>query len=102
MTIYSIQELTNQYKCKNSSRVLDNVLLQAYYLSHRQNPIIDDRRVLYHPIEEEIVIYQTSGIGIDDFIADYISMHRVASVSMLRRRWFKVKHLLDIYKTYSS
>ena len=95
-------EFISEYANSNDGRLADGLLLFAYYASHRQAPLIDDRNVLRHPIEEEMVIYQASGISLDDFIADWQAMHRVASVSMLRRRWFKVKHLLDIYKTYSS
>lgn len=84
------------------NRLTDWLLLIAYYKAHRQRPIIDDRTSLRHPIEEEICRCIASGISIDDFIADYVSSHRDASVKMLRRRWYKVAHLLQVYQMYSQ
>lgn len=67
----------------------------------RSNPI-DDSTVLYHPIEEEIVKAIASGIDVDDFVAQFVSMDMQSSASMLRRRYHKIAHLLSIYQAYSQ
>ena len=76
----------------------------AYIKSHRQKAKVDDRKVLYHPIEEEIVKAICSGIDMDEFIADLISTGdcSTASARMIKRRWYKIEHLLQVYQAYSS
>ena len=76
----------------------------AYIESHRQKSKVDDTKVLYHPIEEEIVKAICSDIDMDEFIADRIGMGDCSSASakMIKRRWHKVEHLLQVYQAYSS
>lgn len=84
------------------NRMIDWLLLDAFYKSHRQKPIIDDTTALYHPVEAEIVRCIASGITLDEFIVDWIYSQPESSVKMLRRRWFKVSRLLQIYQQYSN
>lgn len=65
-----------------------------------RNPI--DYSTMYHPIEEEIVKAIASGIDVDDFVAQFVSMDMQSSASMLRRRYHKIAHLLSIYQAYSK
>ena len=83
-------------------RMIDELLLHAYYTSHRQQPMIDDRGLLRHPVEEEMMRCIASGISLDDFIVDWVYSHPTSSVPMLRRRWFKVLKLARIYTQYSN
>lgn len=83
-------------------RMLDELLLHAYYTSHRQQPSIDDRGVLRHPVEEEMMRCIASGISMDDFIVDWVHAHPTSSVVMLRRRWHKVTKLARIFMQYSN
>lgn len=110
-TLNSIKEYDNlaffiyQWRRQDVSvqnRMIDWLLLDAFYKSHRQRPIIDDRTALHHPVEAEICRCIASGIGLDDFIADWMYSHPQSSVKMLRRRWFKVCRLLQIYQQYSN
>jgi hypothetical protein len=82
--------------------MIDWLLLDAFYRLHRQRPIIDDRTALYHPLEAEIVRCIASGITLDDFLADWMFAHPQSSVKMLRRRWYKVTRLLQVYQQYSN
>lgn len=84
------------------NRMIDWLLLDAFYKSHRQKPIIDDTTALHHPVEAEIVRCIASGITLDEFIIDWIYSNPESSVKMLRRRWFKVARLLQIYQQYSN
>jgi hypothetical protein len=87
---------------KTQNRMIDWLLLFAYYKAHRQQPIIDDRTILRHPVDEEICRCIASGITLDEFIADWMFSHGDSSVVMLRRRWFKIAHLLQVYQMYSQ
>jgi hypothetical protein len=84
------------------NRMIDWLLLDAFYKSHRQKPIIDDTTALHHPVEAEIVRCIASGITLDEFIVDWIYSNPESSVKMLRRRWFKIARLLQIYQQYSN
>ena len=84
------------------NRMIDWLLLDAFYKSHRQKPIIDDTTALHHPVEAEIVRCIASGITLDEFIVDWLYSNTSSSVKMLRRRWFKVAKLLQIYQQYSQ
>lgn len=78
------------------------VCATVYKKAHTPRNPIDDRTVLYHPIEEEIVKAIASGIDVDDFIIQFQSTDLISSATMLRRRYYKIAHLLQIYQAYSQ
>lgn len=88
--------------------VIDQIKLAEFILestsikAHTVRDVIDDSMVLYHPIEEEIVKAIASGVDVKDFMAQYISTHPESSASMLRRRYYKIAHLLQVYQAYSD
>ena len=84
------------------NRMIDWLLLDAFYKAHRQRPIVDDRTALQHPVEDEMCRCIASGIALDEFLADWMYSHPQSSVKTLRRRWFKVCRLLEIYQQYSN
>ena len=85
-------------------KLAEFLCVASYIKSHRQKSKVDDTKVLYHPIEEEIVKAICIGIDMDEFIADLISIGDCspASAKMIKRRWHKVEHLLQVYQAYSS
>lgn len=91
-----------------SSAIDEQIKLSEYLCakifikSHTPRNPIDDRTVLYHPIEEEIVKAIASGIDVDDFIVQFQSTDLISSATMLRRRYYKIAHLLQIYQAYSQ
>ena len=88
--------------------VIDQIKLAEFLLEatsikeHTVRDVIDDSKVLYHPVEEEIVKAIASGIDVFDFVPQYVSTHAGSSASMLRRRYYKIAHLLQVYQAYSD
>lgn len=84
------------------TKLAEYLCAKIFIKSHTPRNPIDDSTVLYHPIEEEIVKAIASGIDVDDFVAQFVSMDMQSSASMLRRRYHKIAHLLSIYQAYSK
>ena len=83
-------------------RMIDELLLSVYYEVHTPQPEVDDRTVLRHPVEEEMMRCIASGIPMEDFIAEWVSVYPTSSSVMLRRRWYKVARLASLYRQYAS